>query len=396
MALTEQSQNSHQNSLSIIDTLLCEEQHTFEEEEEDFETKNDDGSSLSVRKFQPLPLVLLENDLFLEHEELVSLISKERETHLNHLIFDGSLQEHRVDAVSWISKVCAHFGFSSLTIVLAVNYFDRFITNLKFQDDKPWMTQLIAVTCLSLAAKMEETHVPLILDLQVEESRFLNEAKPIQAVFLYLHWFLNVEESRFVFEAKTIQRMELIVLSTLKWRMSPVTPISFFEHIVRRLGLKSRLHWEFLWHCERVLLNVIADFRVMSYLPSTLAAATMIHVIKEIEPFNVTEYIDQLLGLLKVTEEQVNQCHKLILELLVCNEGIHNLHQKRKRMFEPSSPGGVIDASFSCDSSNDSWTNASSVLPSLEPLFKRSRTQEQQMRLPSVNRVSVDVLNSPR
>ncbi|KAE9614286.1 putative cyclin [Lupinus albus] len=371
MALTEQSQNSHQNSLSIIDTLLCEEQHTFEEEEEDFETKNDDGSSLSVRKFQPLPLVLLENDLFLEHEELVSLISKERETHLNHLIFDGSLQEHRVDAVSWISKVCAHFGFSSLTIVLAVNYFDRFITNLKFQDDKPWMTQLIAVTCLSLAAKMEETHVPLILDLQVEESRF-------------------------VFEAKTIQRMELIVLSTLKWRMSPVTPISFFEHIVRRLGLKSRLHWEFLWHCERVLLNVIADFRVMSYLPSTLAAATMIHVIKEIEPFNVTEYIDQLLGLLKVTEEQVNQCHKLILELLVCNEGIHNLHQKRKRMFEPSSPGGVIDASFSCDSSNDSWTNASSVLPSLEPLFKRSRTQEQQMRLPSVNRVSVDVLNSPR
>ena len=47
-----------------------------------------------------------------------------------------------------------------------------------------------------------------------------------------------------MFEAKTIQRMELLVLSTLKWRMHPVTPISFFEHIVRRLGLKSRLHWE--------------------------------------------------------------------------------------------------------------------------------------------------------
>ena len=61
-----------------------------------------------------------------------------------------------------------------------------------------------------------------------------------------------------MFEAKTIQRMELLVLSTLKWRMHPVTPISFFEHIVRRLGLKSRLHWEFLWRCERVLLSVIA------------------------------------------------------------------------------------------------------------------------------------------
>jgi hypothetical protein len=29
------------------------------------------------------------------------------------------------------------------------------------------MTQLAAVACLSLAAKMEETHVPLLLDLQV-------------------------------------------------------------------------------------------------------------------------------------------------------------------------------------------------------------------------------------
>ncbi|KAI5436970.1 Beta-galactosidase 4 [Lathyrus oleraceus] len=209
--------------------------------------------------------------------------------------------------------------------------------------------------------------------------------------------WVTVEESRFKFEAKTIQRMELLVLSTLKWRMHPVTPISFFEHIVRRLGLKSRLHWEFMWRCERVLLHVIADSKVMmSYLPSTLAAATMIHVIKEIEPFNATEYINQLLDLLKISEEQVNQCYKLMLKLLVSDDGIYSLHQKRKRVSEPSSPGGVIDASFSCDSSNDSWTVASSVSLSVQPMFKRSRAQDQQMRLPSVNRVSIDVLNSPR
>jgi cyclin D3 len=87
-----------------------------------------------------------------------------------------------------------------------------------------------------------------------------------------------------------------------------------------------------------------------------------------------------------------------MLKLLVCNDGIYSLHQKRKRVSEPSSPGGVIDASFSCDSSNDSWTVASSVSLSLslQPMFKRSRAQDQQMRLPSVNRVSIDVLNSPR
>jgi hypothetical protein len=35
------------------------------------------------------------------------------------------------------------------------------------QDGKDWMTQLLAVACLSLAAKMEETDVPQSLDLQV-------------------------------------------------------------------------------------------------------------------------------------------------------------------------------------------------------------------------------------
>ncbi|TKY55674.1 Cyclin-D3-2 protein [Spatholobus suberectus] len=364
------SDDAPHHSPSLLDALLCEERDTFEE---DFDGGEIDNGDPSARKSQSSPLVLLDNDLFWEDEELVSLISKEGETHLCSLsvIADGPLEGPRVEAVNWISKVCGHYGFSALTIVLAVNYFDRFITSLRFQRDKPWMTQLTAVACLSLAAKTEETHVPLLLDLQVEESRF-------------------------VFEAKTIQRMELLVLSTLKWRMHPVTPISFFEHIVRRLGLKSRLHWEFLWRCERVLLNVIADSRVMSYLPSTLAAATMIHVIKEIEPFNATEYIDQLLGLLKIGEEQVNQCYKIIQKLLGCYEGIYSLHQKRKRLSEPGSPGGVIDASFSCDSSNDSWAVSSSASLSLEPLFKRSRAQDQQMRLPSVNRVSIDVLNSPR
>ncbi|KAK7263186.1 hypothetical protein RJT34_30772 [Clitoria ternatea] len=375
MALREQQQpheahNHH--SPSFLDALLCEERDTFEEEQEeeaeDFCTHHPSG-----KKLQSLPLVLLDNDLFWEDEELVSLISKEGETHLcsRALIVGGAFEGPRVEAVNWVSRVCGHYGFSALTTVLAVNYFDRFITSLTFQRDKPWMSQLVAVACLSLAAKTEETHVPLLLDLQVEESRF-------------------------VFEAKTIQRMELLVLSTLKWRMHPVTPISFFEHIVRRLGLKSRLHWEFLWRCERVLLNVIADSGVMSYLPSTLAAATMIHVIKEIEPFNATEYIDQLMGLLKISEERVKRCYKLIQKLLGCNDGIYSLHQKRKCLSEPDSPGGVIDASFSCDSSNDSWSVVSSVSPSLEPLFKRRRAQDQQMRLPSVNRVSIDVLNSPR
>lgn len=35
------------------------------------------------------------------------------------------------------------------------------------QKGKAWMMQLLAVACVSLAAKMDETEVPLCLDLQV-------------------------------------------------------------------------------------------------------------------------------------------------------------------------------------------------------------------------------------
>ncbi|KAL7254510.1 hypothetical protein ACSBR1_008812 [Camellia fascicularis] len=63
----------------------------------------------------------------------------------------------------------------------------------------------------------------------------------------YFH--LVVEESKFVFEAKIIQRLKLLVLSTLQWKMNPVTPLSFVDHIVRRFGFKTDLHLEFLWRC---------------------------------------------------------------------------------------------------------------------------------------------------
>ncbi|KAG5061216.1 Cyclin-D3-2 [Glycine soja] len=305
----------------------------------------------------PSPFTFPDNH---QHDHLLSLLSKQRATH--------SSFSPRHDVVRWISTVSDFHAFAPLTTVLAVNYFDRFVTTLRFQSEqKPWMTHLAALACVSLAAKVEETRVPLLFDFQVGESKFL-------------------------FEAKTIQKMELLVLSTLEWKMNPVTPISFFQHFLARLGLKRHLHSEFLCRCQRLLLSVIADSRVMSYLPSTLAAAITIHIIKEIEPLNATEYQNQLPGLLKTSEEQVNECYKLMLGLYVSSNGIHNL--RRKRLSEPSSsPDGVIDASFSCDSSNDSWTVAS---PSVEPVFKRRKPQDQQMRLPSVNRVVIDVLNTPR
>ncbi|KAL4555792.1 hypothetical protein LXL04_038420 [Taraxacum kok-saghyz] len=318
-------------SSSFLETLFCNEEHDHQWSLEDDE---DEVPQTTLTDFSDLHFAPLgHQDLFWEHEELVSLFTKEQEQQppctFSFLQTDPSVFLARKEAVNWILKVKAHYGFTPLTAILAINYLDRFLSSLHFQKDKPWMIQLVAVSCLSLAAKVEETQVPLLLDLQVEETKFL-------------------------FEAKNIQKMELLVMSTLKWRMNPVTPISFLDHIVRRLGLNNHLHWDFFKKCEALVLDLVSDSRFACYKPSVLATASMLHVVdeNEVDLPNSIDYKSQLLDLLKTTKEGVNECYKMVMERSYNHQNKRKLEENETAY--PVSPAGVID--FSCDeSSNDSW-----------------------------------------
>ncbi|KAM1345383.1 hypothetical protein ACFX15_034125 [Malus domestica] len=388
MAMNHDQHQNPQSHTLLLDALLCEEDKWEEEDDGEVveqEVSSGENYNNGVSGKNPncpslFPILLLEQDLFWEDDELVSLFSKEEQeqTHfVKHMegmgTEDSLISAARRDAVLWMLKVNAHHGFTALTAILAVNYFDRFISSFHFQRDKPWMVQLVAVTCLSLAAKVEETEVPLLLDLQVEDTKYF-------------------------FEAKTIQRMEILVLSALQWRMHPVTPLSFLDHIIRRLGLKTHLHWEFLKRCERLLLSVVFDSRFVRYLPSVLATATMMRVIDQVEPWNAIEYQNQLLGVLKISKEKVDHCYSLILDYdyACCNN--KNSTNKRKHDQIPGSPSGVIDAYFSYESSNDSWPVGSSVSSSPEALFKRARkaeAEEKETKLASLSRLFVGTVGSP-
>ncbi|CAI9765585.1 unnamed protein product [Fraxinus pennsylvanica] len=361
---------------SLFDALYCEEEEEKWGEVEEKESEIIFNNHFDGEIFSVFSVLVTEQDLFWDDEELRSLFCKEKETFFESIInveIEFSLCLARKQAVEWILKVNAHYGFSALTAILAVNYLDRFLYSLHFQKDKPWMIQLAAVTCLSLAAKVEETHVPLLLDLQVENANY-------------------------VFESKTIQRMELLVLSALKWRMNPVTPLSFLDHIIRRLGLKSYIHLEFLRKCENLIFSIMPDSRFARYLPSVVATATMLRVIHQVELYTAAiDYENQLLGILQINMEQLNDCCELISETSKTGSFL----QKRRFREVPSSPNGVMDAlSFSSDSSNDSWGVASCISSSSpssahQPLLKKRRVQEQQMKLPSLSRVFVDAVGSP-
>lgn len=72
----------------------------------------------------------------------------------------------------------------------------------------------------------------------------------------------------------------------------------------------------------------------------------------------------------------MNQCSKLVLKVLCCQQDIQNLHSRCKRLCEPRSPDDVIDAFFNNDSSNDSWASNGTVSVSEEPVLKKNRSQE--------------------
>lgn len=135
-----------------FDALFCE------EDQSDLE---DPIENALFPIFSPQNALLLEDD-----DELLYLFSKERQTQTD---LNPNLSIERESAVDWVIRVNSYHGFSNLTAILAINYLDRFVSAAELQREKPWMMHLVAVTSLSLAAKVEETQVPLLLDFQVHQ-----------------------------------------------------------------------------------------------------------------------------------------------------------------------------------------------------------------------------------
>lgn len=149
------------------DTLFCEEEH--------FDSTSSENTFLQQQQQQETDTCTSHHPfnsflkLFEQDEELRTLLYKEEEKE-PHRGFEAtpSLSRARREVVQWMLRVIRYYSFSSLTAVLAVSYLDRFLHRCHpLNENKPWMFQLSAVACLSLAAKIDETDVPLLLDLQV-------------------------------------------------------------------------------------------------------------------------------------------------------------------------------------------------------------------------------------
>ncbi|KAH0940326.1 hypothetical protein HID58_007787 [Brassica napus] len=219
----------------------------------------------------------------LESEEIIREMMEKEKQHLPSDDYirrlrsgDMDFNARRRKALNWIFKAyaererercclksaCEVHQFGPLCMCLSVNYFDRFLSVHDLPYDKAWTMQLLAVACLSLAAKLEETSVPrLLIDLQVGHPEFL-------------------------FVAKSIQRMELLVVNRLEGRLRAITPCSYISYFLRKM---SKSDQEPSNTFISISLQVIAskakgekgiDF--LEFRPSEVAAAVALYVSGEL------------------------------------------------------------------------------------------------------------------
>lgn len=107
--------------------------------------------------------------------------------------------------------------------------------------------------------------------------------------------------------------MELLVLSTLDWKMNLVTPISFLNHISERLRLVNHRQTEFITLFKLLLLSLITDSRFVEYPPSIFAAAITLHVMKQMGCCGQIDYYkNQLHDILKFSKDKFEGCYQLI------------------------------------------------------------------------------------
>ncbi|CAL5438198.1 unnamed protein product [Camellia sinensis] len=216
------------------------------------------------------------------------------------------------------SSVHAHYRFRPVTAYLTVNYFDRLLSSHSLPEANGWPLQLLSVACLSLAAKMEEPYVPLLLDLQVFEPKF-------------------------VFEPKTIQRMELWVMANLNWRLRSVTPFDYLEYFVSNLPPSLSIP-SVLSTSSDLILNTIRVVDFLGFRPSTIAAAAVISAAGDgaVLPETFYERANRVI----CVAEMVRSCHQLMVEYLI---------DTCQTSEPPLSPAGVIEAAGcrSCDTRSE-------------------------------------------
>ncbi|KAI3968946.1 hypothetical protein MKW92_002081 [Papaver armeniacum] len=234
------------SSFSISNLLCCEESESCFDDElvEENNFNLNYSCNFSVQNESP------------DDEYIEMLIDRERISENRFTLVDDDdswLKSARLESIKWIISKSDYFGFGFQTAYLSISYVDRFLSKRITDSEKSWAIRLLSIASLSLAAKMEECEVPLL-------SKFNSEQE------------LN-------FESNTIQKMELMICSTLEWRMNSITPFSYLHYFISNFGNESRRRppsKDLLSKSIELVFAFTKEINLIGHPPSIVAAASVL------------------------------------------------------------------------------------------------------------------------
>ena len=181
----------------------------------------------------------------------------ERESPIMNLVAEEESWRERI--CEWLYNVVDHFNYRREIVSIALNFFDRYLSNCEkdcIGVDKSKLFQLLAVSALHIALKMHESNVDHLPTL--------------------------VKLSRDFFTARHIVSMERSILKSLSWRLSPPTPLAFLHHFLLLMPKEdqcSNVHLE-ISDCARFLVELsVCDYYFVrnGIKPSSVALASLIN-----------------------------------------------------------------------------------------------------------------------
>ncbi|XP_058237296.1 G1/S-specific cyclin-E1 isoform X2 [Hemibagrus wyckioides] len=162
----------------------------------------------------------------------------------------------RAILLDWLIEVCEVYKLHRETFYLGQDYFDRFMSTQK--DVQKSTLQLIGISALFIAAKMEEIYPPKV------------------------HQFAYVTDGACTEEE--ILSMEVIIMKELNWSLNPLTPVSWLNIYMQMAYLKEFTEVlmpqfpqaTFVQIAELLDLCVL-DVRSLEFSSSLLAASALFH-----------------------------------------------------------------------------------------------------------------------
>lgn len=198
-------------------------------------------------------------------------------------------RQARLAAVKWILETRGYFGFGHRTAYLAIAYFDSFLLRRRVdREAMPWAARLLSVACVSVAAKMEECQAPALSEF---------------------------DAGGYDFCPASIRRMELLVLSTLGWRMGAVTPLDFLPCFSSRLHPHGGAGAGAALKAIGFIFATAQAGSVLDHRPSTVAAAAILAA--TYGPLLTKEALDSKMRYLSpsrlIEKEHVHACYSVMV-----------------------------------------------------------------------------------